>query len=180
MEYIHPVTQREYTVTFSADDYMEAPEMAYPDSHGVIVRLDHDIKRYDYSEDEMLTDEEKMRMALYRPLGPSLNTWDHVYYDYIGSLHKAVKEWGRTEADAPAAVEQDYNYLRGWYQGEWHWCIVTATTTVDGREFTNSIGGYESTIEPDTLDEILRDITHDIEQEIKRDAHKNQLELAFA
>ena len=183
MKYIHPVTQREYTISFSPDEYLDAPHLAM-DGHGVVLTLDHDLDRYDYINNEYdeLTDEDKMRMALYRKLGPSINTWDYVYYDYIGSLQRAINEWGCTEAEAPAVVEQDYRYLRGWYQGEWHWMVITATTVVDGVEFTNSIGGYESNIEyeSDTLNEILLEITHEIEHQIREKYYAGQLELAFA
>ena len=177
--FVHPITEREYTVKITRDNHYGAPHDEH-DGHGVVLILDHDISLYDYDSDET-TDEQKMRMALYRKLGPSLHTWDHVYYDYIGSIQRAIDEWGCTEADAPAAVEQDYRYLRGWYQGEWEWCTIEATAIVGGEKFTNAIGGYESTIihDPDQLHDVLRDITHDIEMQVRHKYYAGQLELAF-
>jgi hypothetical protein len=177
--FVHPITQREYTVKITRDTHHGAPHDEH-DGHGVVVRLPFDLEHYILADDER-PDEEKMRMALYRKLGPALHTWDHVYYDYIGSIQTAVDEWGCTMADAPAAVEQDYRYLRGWYQGEWEWCTIEATTIVGGEKLTNAISGYESTIihDPEQLHDVLRDITHDIEIQVRHKYYAGQLELAF-
>jgi hypothetical protein len=161
--YTHPVTGRVYKVEVFADDYLGPPDQIH-DGHGVVVRPQ------DYTSTP--SEENEMREALYRPL------WNNVRYDFIGSVQKAIDEWGVSPEKAEEAVEQDYQYLRGYYRDEWRWCYIVATL-VEDESFSNSVGGFESTILDDQkqYDEFVSDIVLDIEHQIHKTVHEHQLPL---
>ena len=167
------------------------------DCHGRVVELAFDPEDEgavdDYiesttDEDSIEEMEERARMSMMRELGRyNRNHSRHrLYYDVWESLKKAKTEWGITdEATAREVVDKDFEYLDGWYSDDWHWCTVFVyATNEDGEkdeEFYHCIGGYESTI----IDaenragfvEVIEDCIYQVEHDIRKQLHKDQLEL---
>ena len=164
--YTHPVTGRVYKVEVFADDYLGPPDQIH-DGHGVVVRP----QEYP-STLSQCSEEDEMREALYRPL------YNGVRYDFIGSVQKAIDEWGVAPEKAEEVIEQDYKYLRGYYRDEWRWCYIVATL-VEDESFSNSVGGFETLIldNQEQYDEFVSDIVHDIEYQIHKTVHEHQLPL---
>jgi hypothetical protein len=84
-------------------------------------------------------------------------------------------------------VDKDFDHLHGWYHDDWHWVTVSVAPLneddepdEDHREYC---GGYESTIvdhdQRKWFDEVIEDLAHSVEYSLKRELHKNQLELAL-
>jgi hypothetical protein len=165
-KYTHPITGRVYRVEICVDHHIGPPDLAH-DGHGIVVRPQEypRLRR---------TEEDEMREALYRPL------YNGVRYDFIGSIKLAIDDWGVSPEKAEEAVEQDYKYLLGYYRDDWCWCYVNVVLE-DDDSFFNCVGGYESTILDDDkhYDEVIRDLVHEVEHQIRHDAHKDQM-LLFA
>ena len=87
------------------------------------------------------------------------------FYDWQAATKLAKTEWGfKTRRDAREAVERDFEHLRGWVNGDWHWAVLAISTTVNGKEYSKSLGGIDSL----SLDEFLKDMAEEIEYEIDR------------
>jgi hypothetical protein len=152
-------------------------------------------------EGEGIELEEHTRLTMMRQLSRPYNRYDSgLYYDVLSSLHKAREEgWGMgakwkaanpdatREQELMAAVDADFKHLKGWYDDDWHWLTVGVAPLdeddepmEDDREYC---GGYESTILDDDEDnraykrEAIENKIHDIEWALKKELHKNQLEL---
>lgn len=186
--YTDPRTGMQYRVDYYAD-HGYTPPHENEDGHGVVVELDyaHDDEGEIETRREWgsLTEEAAMRMAAYRELHHDRT--GYVYYDVIASINKAIREWGCKPEDAPAAVESDYEYLRGWYQDDWHYMTIQVTKLDEDGEETDDyqiVGGYESLmLEPENradLNTILRDMAHEVEWAIRKRLHEGQQELSFA
>lgn len=78
-----------------------------------------------------------------------------LFYDFAGTVKKALAEgWGvvgrtfRTRREqAAAAAWFDFEYLRRWCEGGWHWCGIVVTLLDEDYEDTDieaSLWGIES------------------------------------
>jgi hypothetical protein len=127
-----------------------------------------------------------------RQLSHASNRYDSgLYYDVLASLHLARTEWGVEPERCMDVVEKDFTYLKGWYNDDWCWLTVgVAPLDADGEideDHREYCGGYESTI-LDTYgveaennakyrEEIIDDKIHEVEWTMRKELHKNQLEL---
>jgi hypothetical protein len=121
-----------------------------------------------------------------------------VCYDVMATMTRAreegwgmSKEWKAKHPDATetdiimAAINEDFKYLEGWYDDRWHWCTVgVAPLDEDGEpieEHRAYCGGYESTIldhdQTAHRTEIIEDQIHEVEWALRRELHKDQMEL---
>ncbi len=183
-DYTHPQSGLRYRARFYYDSDMRAPQYEH-DGHGVVTEQGFDLRDPEVNEliAESATDDMAMRMPLFKLLHAGRGHF--LYYDTVASINKAINEWGCTPEEAPAAVEHDYEYLREWYQDDWHWMYITLTKLDnDGEEtkHTYSLGGYESLLLDDEgeINTILAEMAHDLEYELRAELHRNQLELSFA
>ena len=135
--------------------------------------------------------EEESRLRLMRVLrAPSYRSQSGIYYDYLASLNRAHTEWGiQDHDDVVRIVEADFEWLKGWYNDDWHWIAVSAApidpdTDVVLNEHRQHIGGYESSILESHRDvwreEAIREIISEIEWTRRNVAHPGQMELSFA
>ncbi len=184
-----------YVVEVSADDHCGAPDEEH-DCHGVVVELAFDpddeeaVSNYiaDNTEEGSIEEiEERARLALMRPLGNnSYNRWaTRKYYDVWETRKKAAKEWGVEESKVQEVVDKDFEYLDGWYSDDWHWCVVSVYATDErgekDKDYCHHCGGYESTIfyaeNRTDFDSAIEDLIADVEHDIRKELHKDQLEL---
>lgn len=187
---------KKYIVEAQVDYDFGRPDEEH-DCHGCVVELDFDPEDEgavdDYieantEEDSIEEMEERARMSMMRELGGY--GYNHrgtrKYYDVWESLKKAKTEWGITdEAKAREVVDKDFEYLDGWYNDDWHWTTVFVyATNEDGEkdeEFYHCIGGYESTIidaeNRSDFVEVIEDCIYQVERDIHKELHKDQLEL---
>lgn len=94
------------------------------------------------------------------------------YYNWIASYHKAEQEgWGMgpdwkaanpnatREDELRAAVDADYDYLRGWYNGDWCYMLLTVTELGENGDVADiSLGGIESLQSDEELQEYVDDL----------------------
>ena len=188
--YVHPHTKKSYAIEVFYDDSTDSPIDGFTNEmHGVLEWLDFDPQdENEWPENIVnhLEDDYKMRLPLFRRLdsrGHGYYGKSLLYYDFVASLNRAVKVWGTKPEDAEQTVEQDYAYLRGWYNDDWHWTTVQATPLDDegvpDMGFTESIGSVESTVmdKREQLEFIIDDLICSIEGAIHNELHKNQREL---
>jgi hypothetical protein len=186
---------KKYNVRWYYDHDMGSPISEYGDCHGITERLDWNPTDEEQLEQHLLDTEpeleEETRLRMMRQIQPASNRWDSgLYYDVLGSLHKARTEWGVEPDRCMEVVEKDFTYIQGWYHDEWCWLTVGVAPLReddDGEEpdedFRSYCGGYESTIldsDEDNAkwrDEVINDQIVQVEHDIRRELHKNQLEL---
>lgn len=109
------------------------------------------------------------------------------YYDFAETVKIALKDGWSTEKArqtpdlskkqiAAMAVEADFEYLRGWCNGEWHWCGLIVTLLEedeDGEDvevagMTESLWGMESNCEQylqSTAKELAEQIIYRLEKQ---------------
>jgi len=187
---------KQYLVEVERDGFMGAPDAEH-DCHGGVVReldfdptdpvdLDDYMERY-YESDSPRAIEDHARFSMLRLLnGRNNRAHNYVWYDVWESLKIAKKDWGhKTDEDAMAAVEADYAHLHGWYNDDWHWCVVSVYAIgEDGepeQESVSRVGGYESLVldgdRREEFEEIIEDGIAYVET-LKHDTlHKDQLKL---
>jgi hypothetical protein len=187
---------KKYNVRWYYDHDMGSPISEYGDCHGITERLDWNPTDEEQLEQHLLDNEceleEETRLRMMRQIQPASNRWDSgLYYDVLGSLHKARTAWGVEPDRCMEIVEKDFTYITGWYRDDWCWLTVGVAPLIihddgeeeideDHREFC---GGYESTIldsdEDNTKwrDEVINDKILEVEWDIRRELHKDQLEL---
>jgi hypothetical protein len=175
------------------------------DGYGETVRMDWNPTNEEQLEQHIADYEpeleEETRLRLMRKLDSAASRYDKgLFYDVLSSLHKAREEgWGMgakwkaanpdatREQELMAAVDADFKHLKGWYDDDWFWLTVgVAPLDEDGEPMEDHreyCGGYESTILNDDEDnnsyrtEAIENKIHDIEWALKKELHKNQLEL---
>ena len=159
---------------------------------GIVVTFNFDVldpeELDEYIADAGVSFEEETRLRLIRPLRIS-RFGSSLYYDYFSTLDKARTEWGcNTTEDAVESVERDYEYLRSWYNDEWHWLTLSAAPIDEEtdeilEQFRAYIGGFESTIldgsDKEFKKEAIADIIQEAEYNRKREANPMQKELSF-
>jgi hypothetical protein len=82
------------------------------------------------------------------------------YYDFQAAVKQAKSEgWdappyhvGTNGDRAQRAVEADFEYLRRWYNDEWHWCY--SVVKVSDSSYEEVCGGYSS----DDIEEITQEL----------------------
>ena len=181
-----------YHVCWYYDYDMGAPQTE-GDGYGVTERMDWNPTHEEQLEQHLLDYEpeleEETRLRMMRALSRS-TSWrdgDGLYYDVLSSLHLARTEWGFDDpVKAMEVVEKDFAYLKGWYDDDWHWLTVSvAPLDEDGEPMEDHreyCGGYESTIVHDDeykcdRDSAIGDLIHSVEYVLKRELHKDQMEL---
>lgn len=181
MDYTEPKSGLKYRARFYADHDMRAPHEEH-DGHGVTISLPCNVRDLLDSDEGLddLDDDTVMRLPLFRELYSERGSY--TYYDVLESISKAITAWGCSPEDAPAQVDKDFEYLRGWYHNEWHWMSISLTKLdEDGNETTDctSLGGFESMLIDDKqeLSSVLCNMAWDIESSIRAEVHKNQLPL---
>lgn len=109
------------------------------------------------------------------------------YYDMNASLKKAIREqWGCVEKGhttkaqiAAQAVEEDYEYLRGYCQGDWDYIVVCVTLLDCGGKDTGecaSLGGVD-TSQPSYTDEVAHELADEILARVHlRGAQRNAMD----
>ena len=182
---------KKYNVRWYYDHDMDSP-LYESDGHGVVEEID-----WNPTDDEQLEQhlmdfepelEEETRLRMMRRLTYRGRSDNDLYYDVLSSLHLARTEWGhKNPDDAMAAVEQDFKYLKGWYEDDWFWLTLSVAPLdaddeidEDHREYC---GGYESTVldndSTEWREELIEDMIHQVEHTIRKELHKGQLELAL-
>jgi len=127
--YTDPYTGVEFLIEFSFDNDTGPPQNEC-DGHGVIVSYDaHNLE--DEDEDETLErQEEKIRMSLLRKIDcQGSRRYSRLYYDVWESLKTARCDWCAPDAtveEVQAAVDRDYEFINGWYDSDWWYCVVSA------------------------------------------------------
>ena len=189
-----PVTRRTYVVNFYYDADATPPDVLH-DGHGIV--LDED--DYQTLQDSLTCAEEdntdeavelRLRMDMMRRLDdPVMRSWPR-YYDVWMSLQKARKEqWNGADSTdhnaLMAAVNADYDYLRGWYHSDWWWAHVEVMPLDDEGEpmeqYAQTLGGMCSN-DGDGIESAIADLWHDCRKwmEIDSGAVHDQLSLPFA
>lgn len=176
-------------------DYDYGSPLENGDCYGVTERLDWNPTNEEQLEQHIADYEpeleEETRLRLMRQLcRPDYRGGSGLYYDVLSSLHKAKTEWGVEPERCMEVVEKDYAYLKGWYDEDWFWLTIgVAPLDEDGEPVEDDChfcGGYESTIlnsDEDNVSyrtEAINDQIGQIEWEIKKRLHKDQLELDLA
>lgn len=179
--YTDPDTGREYTVTYWYDTNHRAPEHEF-DSHGHLLVLDFDPTDPEALEENNDDENFAMRAPLMRKITNKWNAKNNLYYDFVTSLNVAVNEWGVSPENAEQAVEQDFKYIYGWYNDEWYWIGITVQRADEDDPWHDhelSVGGYESLIldDEEAKQEVLADLIHSLESEIRHEKYKDQLSL---
>lgn len=165
------------------------------DGHGVTERLDWNPTNEEQLEQHIADYEpeleEETRLRLMRQLCRPSNRYDSgLYYDVLASLEKARVEWGVEPERCMEVVEKDFAYLKGWYDDDWFWLTVGVAPLDEYGEPVEDdrmyCGGYESTIlnsDEDNVSykrEAIDDQIGQIEWMLKKQLHKDQLELELA
>ena len=183
--YTEPKSGLAYHVEYWQDLDLPPPQ-EWGDCHGVvhrsICRVDDDYIA-DMQESGDLPEDLLMRLPAFRLLYAERG--DYLYYDVIASATRAATDWGCKPEDVADVVDNDFEYLRGWYENDWSWMGITLTKLDDDGNPTDdyvTVGGYESFLTHDTaeLSSILNDLAHELEYNIRAELHKNQLELPLA
>ncbi len=173
----------QYLVEVTYDYGMAAPDAEMTDCHGVVVRdldfdpsdpvdLDDYIERY-CGSDSPRAIEAHAQFSMLRLLNDrNQRRYNYVWYDVWESLKKAKKEWGhKTDEAAMAAVEADYEHLRGWYDNDWCWCVVSVyPVDEDGNKLDDAgahLGGVESLVLNDDQREYFEEIITDKIEELE-------------
>ena len=185
---------KKYNVRWYYDHDCRSP-LEETDCCGVTERLDWNPTDEEQLEQHLLDNEceleEETRLRMMRQIQPPSNRYDSgLYYDVLASLHKARTEWGVEPERCMEVVEKDFAYIQGWYNDDWHWLTIGVAPLReddDGEEpdedFRSYCGGYESTIldsDEDNVkwrDEVINDQIVQVEWDIRKVLHKNQLEL---
>lgn len=177
---------KKYHVCWYYDHDMGAPQIE-GDGYGVTERMDWNPTDEEQLEQHLLDYEpeleEETRLRLMRVVCRSSG----LYYDVLASLHKAKTEWGFDDpVKAMEIVDKDFEFLKGWYDDDWHWLTVSvAPLDADGEPMEDHreyCGGYESTIVHDDeykcdRNSAIDDLIHSVEYILKRELHKGQMEL---
>lgn len=191
---------KKYHVEWTYDHDFGAPDKEH-DGHGVVIELnfdptDEDEREghldYEFDEDDENRIEEEARLQLMKVLRYRYGRYDDIVcYDVWETRKKAKAEgWGSATNDEElmAAVLADFEFLHGWYNDDWHWCTVGVASLDENGEIDEDhreyCGGYESTIIDSKHkawhDEVVEDQIAKVEWELRKESHKDQMELAFA
>lgn len=192
---------RKFLVEITYDICMGPPEEEH-DGHGVVCELDfapddegalEDHLDYAFEEDSPRRLEEIARFAMMERITNNGRRYAYEkFYDVWATLEVARKDgWGSVPPDAPDAAEQlmevvraDMEYLRGWYQNDWCWVVVTVTpydSELDQygdpvllEDYEQAIGGVEYAGDVDspyvveTITELCAEAVHEMSRKLTR------------
>lgn len=192
---------RRLRVTLSRDNDHGAP-WKENDGHGVVVRLGDlpaslpdDLSDVEATVEAAangyaVTDEDVAAAALFRKLtiADSRSRLDALWYDVLRTLQKAQREgwgpgqkWLDAHPDATpqeklmAAVEADYDYLKGWYDDDWCYLVVEVELLDDDDEVVESsvLGGVENS-DDEYVEEIVTELADELLASHTGAAHEQQ------
>lgn len=139
---------REFTARVCVDEDMGAP-WAEHDFHGVISEYTSRAKR---PGERVLCEDRGYKR----------------FYDVQESMRKAMRDgWGRhidgqTKRQATAAaVDADFERMRGWCNDEWCWVGVSVTATGEEDNYSNALWGIESD-SPEYHKEVARELADEV------------------
>ena len=121
------------SITFEFDEFSGAP-WEFSDCHGPVRKSNNGHNAY--SSDKRPGE---------RPLNSADRNAYQFYYDWQKAMKMAKRDgWNAAPYDAPnkalRAVQRDFDYLRGWVNGEWSYVFVT----VEYEGETESVGAVET------------------------------------
>ncbi len=119
------------------------------------------------------------------------------YFDWTGTVAKAKSEgwgisaerlasWTERAGQAPtagqiaeAATQQQFDWFRGWHNGDWSYQVLKLSTVIGGKSYSYYLNGVESTEGPGYEDYIY-DMVSELEAELAplRKAETDARELA--
>lgn len=144
------------SITFAHDEFSDAP-WDYSDGHGPVRKSNN--KHNEYRSDKKPGE---------RPLNSASRNEYQFYYDWQKAMQMARRdEWNTEPYDAPnkalRAVQQDFDYLRGWVNNKWYYVFVT----VEYEGETESLGGVETynDYHIECANEMLADLIARVEKE---------------
>jgi hypothetical protein len=182
-----------YVVNFYYDADMTPPDVLN-DGHGVVLDQDDYQSVQDslaYAEEENTDEAVELRLRvdmMQRLDDQALRSWPR-YYDVWMSLQKARKEqWNGADSTdhnaLMAAVNADYDYLRGWYTADWWWAVIEVMPLDDEGEpmeqYAQGLGGlcsFDMTYNEAVVEELWQDCRKWME--IDSGAVHDQLSLPF-
>ena len=182
---------RKYRIEWDYDDTSGRPE-AESDGHGITLELNFDPADFgeDHDpEDGELDMEEVVRHKMMRVLHHG-STWRNDpwrVYDVWETMK--VAKWDGWGVANPAgltpdeiiakAIDNDFNYLKGWYNDDWHWCGITVMLLDEEGDPTGdeaSLWGLCSD-DAERHEEVIADLVSEIQRQVKREAEKGQIPL---
>ena len=154
------IGDRTFRIEWEYDNDMGPPQKE-SDGHGVVDSLDFRpegyLEHWDYDMNGEPDMEDVVRNRMRRPMQRYVSSrHSRMYYDVWETLKTAKRDGWRSlkwELEHPdstedekvmAAVDADYEYLRGWYEDDWHWCIITVTEVITDDDGEETDGKSES------------------------------------
>lgn len=181
---------RKYRIEWQYDDTYGRPE-AESDGHGVCADINFDPTTFgeDHDpEDGELDLEEVVRHKMMRVLDTASRrqTWYRVY-DVWETMKVAKKDgWGvanpaglTPDEIIAKAIDNDFNYLQGWYNDDWYWCGITVMILDEEGDPTGdeaSLWGLTSD-DAECHEEVIKELVSEIQRQVKREAEKGQTPL---
>jgi hypothetical protein len=74
------------------------------------------------------------------------------FYDFAAAVAKLKKE-GCSGAEADSIAKSEVKRFRDWCNDRWHY--MNASVTIDGLEYTDSLGGIKSDFADSAMDDLL-------------------------
>jgi len=182
---------RKYRIDWHYDDTFGRPE-GESDGHGVCADINFDPKTFgedhDPEEDGEPDMEEVVRHKMMRVLSRADRRGGYWrVYDVWETMKVAKKDgWGvanpaglTPDEIIAKAIDNDFNYLQGWYNDDWHWCGITVMLLDeegDPTEDEASLWGLCSD-DDEYHEEVIKDLVSEIQRQVKREAEKGQIPL---
>jgi hypothetical protein len=156
------------SITFEFDEFSDAPWDS-SDYHGPVRKSDNAHNKWDSD-----------KRPGERPLNSANPNEYQFYYDWQKAMQTAKHEgWNTAPYDAPnkalRAVQQDFDYLRGWVNNKWYYVFVT----VEYEGETESLGGVETynDYHIECANEMLADLIARVEKEKTDREYWNSLDI---
>lgn len=139
------------TITFDYDIFCETP-WEYSDCHGPVRKSNnaHNEYRSDKRPEE-------------RPLNSADRNEYQFYYDWQKAMKIAIKDWGcPTKTKALEAVQDDFEYLRGWVNNEWYYVVITVEYEgeIESMGMVETYGNYHLACGKEMLESLIASVTH--------------------
>lgn len=152
------------TIKFEYDEHPEPP-WNNSDVHGPVRKSNnaHNAHNSDKKPSE-------------RPLNNATRNECQFYYDWKKAMKIAMTEWGfKTKSEAVTAVQNDFDFLRGWANNDWHYVFVT----VEHEGETDSLRGVETfeKYHEECAKELLADLIARVEKEKQNVSYWNSRDI---
>ena len=183
-----------YDIIWAYDDDCRSPLEVH--ECGVVEHMDWDptdegaLEEYLDQYDVGLEEEARLRLMRVLRSPSARHGREGIYYDYLATLHKVHTEWGfKDHDDAVQVVEGDFEWLKGWYNDDWHWISVSAApidpdTDRVMEEHRQWINGYESNILKPKHDQWRIEAMDEVVEEVEWTRHQvedpDQMDLDFS